>query len=76
MYNEMGKKRKIDPGSDKVWIFTLLHKEEGYSGKMKEQTFEYTSCRIHKLICDALGHEIFIEDKNLARDKKITKAVF
>lgn len=41
--------------------------------KMKEQIFECTSCRMHKLICGALGHKIFIEDKNLARDKKLPK---
>lgn len=29
---------------------------------------------MHKLICAALGHKIFIEGKNLARDKKITEA--
>lgn len=28
---------------------------------------------MHKLICGALGHKIFIEDKNLARDKKLLK---
>lgn len=28
---------------------------------------------MHKIICGTLGHKIFIEDKNLARDKKSLK---
>lgn len=28
---------------------------------------------MHKLICGALGHKIFIEGKNLARDKKLLR---
>lgn len=28
---------------------------------------------MYKLICGALGHKIFIDDKNLARDKKLLK---
>jgi len=55
------KKRNIDSESDKIWIFTLSHKEEGYSVKMKrQQIFEYTSCRKHNLICGTLCHKIFL----------------
>lgn len=54
--------------------FYFITQGEGiFCENERQLIFEFTSCRTHKLICGGLGHKLFIEDKNLARDKKLLK---
>lgn len=67
-------KKKQNLNQVKLEFFTLSHRgEEIFCENERQLIFDFTSCSMHKLICGALGHKIFIEDKNLARDKKLLK---